>query len=91
MNPQDERPQTHGAAGAGGHGGAQKFIEDLYKDLEDAFTEQFGNRWSPELNQLFEQSQRDALAAARSVDDGLAQPTAQNSTRRVLSNHAGPR
>lgn len=64
---------------------ATEFITAIWSDLEWAFNEQFGARWTPAIQQLYQDSLKSCLAVARVVDDGMAQPSTPVQHSRVLT------
>ncbi len=75
-------------------GEAEEFIEDVFGALEHAFIGHFGQRWTPEINELFQSSQRACRAVAQAVD-GEAEASSRyvptNKALRLLSNLKGDR
>ncbi len=75
-------------------GDAEEFIEDVFGSLEHAFIEHFGQRWTPEINELFQSSQRACRAVAQEVDgepEVEARYVPTNKALRLLSNYKKPR
>lgn len=71
-------------------GAAEEFIEDVFGALEFRFIEHFGQRWTPEINDLFQTSQRACRAAAQGMDESAASETRYAPTNRIskiLSNY----
>lgn len=67
---------------------AENFVTEVLAAVELAFSEFFGNRWSPEINELYRQASAHCLESARLVDSGLAEqavPPIEHS--RVLTNY----
>lgn len=75
-------------------GAAEEFIEDVFGALEFEFIKHFGQRWTPEVNSLFQESQRTCRATAQAMDERAADaesfiPT--NVNVRLLSNYKSTR
>ncbi len=68
-------------------GSAKEFIELVWADLELAFSRQFGPRWTPAINAMYQDAKAACYAQARIVDDGMAQPEPPIQHPRVLTNY----
>ncbi len=47
---------------------ATEFVEDVLAAVELAFSEYFGKKWSPEIQQLYQAASEQCLLAAKLVD-----------------------
>lgn len=77
MGVKDERPTSTAAA----------FVRELLGECERAFRDQFGDRWRPEENDLFQQFQQALLRVAGSLDGTEAPIAAERKERLILSNY----
>ncbi len=68
---------------------AENFVREVLAAVELAFSEYFGERWSPQINQLYATTSESCLAAARAVDAGLPERSslAPVEHSRVLTNY----
>ncbi len=68
---------------------AENLVRDVLAAVELAFSQHFGNRWSPEINELYAEVSRTCLAQARVVDSGLPESAALLPVEhsRVLTNY----
>ena len=72
-------------------GEAEQFITAVFDELEERFRNQFGPRWSVQVNDLYQKSQAACYASARRVDQGMASPTQPSRHVRILTNYPGGR
>ncbi len=66
---------------------AERFVGDVLAAVELAFSEYFGERWSPQINTMYEQLCTDCVAIAREVDAGLAEVPRPISHSCILTNY----
>ncbi len=68
---------------------AENFVRDVLAAVELAFSEFFGARWSPEINELYAEVTRTCVAQARLVDSGLPESAALLPVEhsRILTNY----
>ncbi len=85
MNPEDERPQTD----ASRLGNPQEFCQAILDDIEFAFRERYGPKWTHELQTMFQELTATCLAAAVAADASV-QPEAIRPLRQavILTNGA---
>lgn len=73
----------------------EEFIEDIFGAVEYEFTEQFGQKWSPEVNKMFEAALETCKVVALALDSRSAVNGYEqySRARRVirLTNHTGSR
>lgn len=86
MGATDENPEGRAPART-----TALFIEALWADIADAFQTQFGTRWTPEVQQHYQDAQRGALQAVRLASGDVVEPPAEPVLRRVLSNYTRDR
>ncbi len=73
---------------------AVEFVRDVLQDVEDTFAEHFGDRWIPEIQELYQTALTACVTAAHSVDARLAEREKIMPVRakgRVLTNHPAGR
>ncbi len=65
---------------------ATEFVEDVLAAVELAFSEYFGQKWSPEIQQLYQRASEHCLLAAKLVD-GPTEVQRPITHSRVLTNY----
>lgn len=50
-------------------GSNEEFIEDMFGAVEHEFTQHFGQKWSPEINELFQSSLDTCRKVALALDE----------------------
>ena len=66
-------------------GDATAFVEAVFADIELAFSRQFGNRWTSETQQLFQEAMRSCREIAKKVDGATVAAQLPIQHQRVLT------
>lgn len=69
MNPQDERPSE--AVAFVPLANSVEFCQALLDDVEWAFRRQFGTKWTPEAQQVFQDLRSTCIVTAQRADAGF--------------------
>lgn len=67
VNPEDERPHAVGVRLAN----SEEFCQALLDDIEFHFRKQYGAKWTPELQEVFQDLRATVVTTARAADDGF--------------------
>ena len=67
------------------HGDATAFVEAVFADIELAFSRQFGPRWTPDTQQLYQAAMRECRKIAVLVDGGTKDAAHPVEHSRVLT------
>ncbi len=72
-------------------GGAREFIEDVFGAIEHEFLLFFGQRWTPEVQALYQEALEHTRKVADAVDERCSDAVHVDRKGRVISNYRGPR
>ncbi len=70
MNESERPPQKAMASDVVTVGTNEEFIEDVFGAVEFEFTERFGQKWTPEVQELFQSSLETCRTVAKHLDAG---------------------
>ncbi len=66
---------------------SETFCQTVLDDLEYLFREQFGKRWTPEAQQLFQGLRKTCIDTARRIDGGAPEAIAPLRQAVLLTNY----
>ncbi len=62
------------------------WLEDLWSDIARAFISEFGTRWTPEVQQRYQEAQQATLQAARLASGDALEAPPEPDLPRILTN-----